>query len=465
MWRLYSIGHVVDQEQPMSEFPHDKPPEVTAGTAQWAYDPATGVDTIGANPGGTPSASRRTNGWSPTVPDQPKATDANWAIREAMKAGSWAARLASRQFDGIAEAIAATVEGEEFRVRRNAAIPFGTRTASTVKVTTEILVMRSDGQHIYLGLTDGTLMAVDVDNPTSVVWTVASPVGTQVEAMDATSDRLFVTEPGGDIASVDKATGATIDSATYTATSGVAAVVWQSLASRVIVVSNNPTVDITHWDQDLTSPTTLAALWPSTAGEFVDILSNEGDADGIVGIGTDTNTSSLELYSWTLAGGVNWSFAVGVPATGARFLAPGVEIGQDAYFLHAYDSSLDVRRLSDGVSVNTINTGTPCQGAAMIDHGLIFYINGTAGPFLRTSDWVPTDLYLEPGSAIGTPFALNNVVFDGAAFWYPPDTGQADAVVHRLDIGGGHRRYQRIAQANVTRPSYSLVHPLDGPVV
>jgi len=211
----------------MPEQPNTKPTSLEDDKANWAFDPLTLADTVGAVPS-IPDDSRRLNGFSNTIPDEPSATHFNYLLREALRNGVYLDGIAQRHFDTLAEGCAATSVGDRFIVRNY--WPRNLDVLDSDATTGEVTGICSDGEQLYIATNDGRVTAYNPDSFT-VIWTVQ---------LDASSTRTAVCTDGAFVYAalnfvagaeclfkLDRTDGSTLDSR-----SDVNAATWVSCQSN-----------------------------------------------------------------------------------------------------------------------------------------------------------------------------------------------------------------------------------------
>lgn len=437
----------------MSELPFDRPSSIENDEANWAFDPTTGVDTAGSVPS-VPDGSRRTNGFSTTVPDRPSATHLNYLFREGLKLLVWALYSVPRSFTTLREAITATIEGDLFWLRRS---PVITRMATTFSqaatAASAVQAVATDGERLYYSQLNQNIVAANKDTPGTAIWTV-SPEALVPPNLVAVGDAVFTRYQSGNFYKLNRDTGATLVGPVASTPPGTT-VVMKSNGDRLVTQSAADSRSIIIIDHALTGGPGTASVW-GTAGAIQSLCVTH---DRVIAVGTD-NGSGFHIQAFDLNHNLIWQYAISTAA------AVPIDCETDGNFVYcAFNATTDA-----GVAMNLIALGVGSgelvyrqliggsgvnARAVSVDDRCLFVQVDDGG---QIDDYVcdkASGVALDSVLNIPTPVVGRMVRTDGEDWIHPSD----DDVV-TLTRSGPTKLFQRVGALDVNRrPFHTLAIP------
>jgi len=457
----------------MSENPFNIPSSLYDGEANWAFDPTTYADTVGAVPS-VPDDSRRLNGWSNTIPDEPSPSFVNYLFREALRFIAWLEKRYPRHFTRLDEAIAdANIQtGRLFYVDRDTFTARFAETTHAGDTGFDIYRIVGDGQYIYTADAAGDLRAFTYDDPltASELWAVSPfagyiPRGLAADGAAVYSQIQNAAVPTNNLKRINRLTGATTHQVTLSVdttklasidSNGDALVGTQGTGNRSIYIVNAA---------DLTSagkPGTVANAWDATSGS-IDHLSV--GANRVVGVGSATGTGGYQVKAWNLTAGTTmWSYAFS--STGETMYMSA----QDGEYVYVCceqrtDAGVDMNVIAFSLYDGSVIWRRDCGGSdarsIAVDDRIVWVqaVNGANMDAYALDKRNGEILGVAASIGGGGLKQVRTACADGLRFYSP---SADDVVTHERRTGA--RLYQRVAGSDANRmPIYNLAVPVEGP--
>lgn len=442
----------------MSEYPSD-PERLDDGTANWAFDPNTLTDTIGAVPS-VPDAARRLNGFATgETSDEPAPEHVNFALREALKAALHLHRRTPRQFTTLAEGIAATSPGNLFFVRSVSPRERLALTETEGPSGATITAIDTDGQYVFFADTDGFVHCVAKVDPGTAIWSVDLESGKVPYLVAADGAHVFVGFASGLATKtyyiLDHTDGSVVSSTlTDPPTAGVGRIA--SNGVKVAFIRANDERDLVVADaDDLLTSTTHADHWGASGGQ-TDLCIT---ANRIISCGSN-NGGDKHVICWDLGGNVKWSFGVTTTTASPNAIATDGDLvffGTDGTTHDGVAANLFCLALGTGELVWTADVGSSLDVQSVaVDDTYVLAADDSGNLALIDKR---TGAIVEYRTGGGSVTPTKRLICTDGQDWITANGGS----VHVLSRAVPSRLYQRVAGTDQhRRPFHTLAVPLAG---
>ncbi len=457
----------------MAENPFDLPDTLPDGEMNWAYDPVTYTDTAGSVPS-VPDASRRLNGWSNAVPDEPSPSHVNYLLREDSRLIAWIEGRLPRHFTRLDEPIDNSDMdiGRLFYVDRDTMTSRLDETVHTGDTGNNISRIVTDGQYLFTSDANGDIRAFTYDDPlvASELWSVAPHSGIIPHGLAADGAAVYAQwQPAGaatnNLRRLSRTSGATTHQVTLTVDTSLLGSI-DSNGDDLVGTMGTGNRDIYIVQaSDLTAgakPGTVSNAWDAVSGS-IDHLSI--GADRVVGVGSATGTGTYQVKAWNLAtGSTVWSYAF---STTVQAVYMSAQDGEYVYVASA-------QRTDSGVAMNVIclslydgsviwrqDCGGDNARSIAVDDRVVWVqvVNGANMDAYALDKRNGEILGVEATISSGGLIQVRTACSDGLRFYSPHAD---DVVTHERRTAA--RLYQKVAGDDPNRmPFYNLAVPVEGP--
>lgn len=437
----------------MSEQPFGKPQALIDGDANWAFDSSTGVDTVGSVPA-APLDSRRLNGFSPLVNDEPAAAEVNYALREALKAATWLAGSTPRLFDTLAEAVAACAVGDWFEVARDTTAA-RTTTIGPTSMSGTIEYVDTDGDIIVCYQGSGRVTAFDYAG--SELWTVVLGVTSNFVRLQVVGGDVYVAfnlSASETLYALDRTDGSV--NATYTFPSGTQRAAFFCDGSRVYVGEGADGRDLRVLNLDLTTDTTYTDVWDGVtdaAGAIytIHVVRDREGTKQVICVGS-RNSSNEVMQAFDASDGSSiWSYVdAGADWSNqtAHYASDGETLWQASNHIAGEDvNAWSIDPTNGGVQLWAYSAASEVAQKVVFD-GDSLSVSLDDGSVVRLSlDGEPIDRLVHGQDHGGNQFATA----DGDSVIYA-----VDETLYHVRRPGLRRRFRRVAATDDNRQRFAL---------
>jgi hypothetical protein len=457
----------------MAENPFSLPDSLPDGEANWAFNPSTYADTPGSVPS-VPDGTKRLNGWSNSVPDEPSPSHTNYLHREALKLITWLEGRYPRHFTRLDEPIGNEdmSTGRLFYVDRDTIPERLFETVHAGDTTNAIYRIETDGQYVYTSDVGGTIRGFTYDDPlvANELWTSTPFSG--IPAYGLAADGLAVyaqwqspSASTNNLKRYDRITGSVTHQVTLSVdtsqigaldSNGDSLTGTQGTGNRDIYIVN--AADLTATGK----PGSISNAWDAISGSISHLSIG---ADRIVGCGSATGTGSYQVKAWNVSAGTTiWSYAFSTTTETCYMSA------QDGEYVYVVTE----QRTDAGVAMNVIcfslydgsviwrrDCGGDDARSVAVDDRVVWVqaVNGA------NMDAYAVDKRNGEILGVTTTISSGGLAFtraacaDGLRFLSPFED---DVVPHERRTPA--RLFQKVAGGDVNRmPFYTLAVPMEGP--